>query len=1058
MPARKRPKDAKSEPDTPEAGAPDTDTPESGAPDTDTPDTDTPEAAAAKKKPAPRRKRKSAEEKEPASQAGGSGDGEPAEPPLPKEPMPPGFPVVGIGASAGGLEALQEFLQNLPSDADLALVVIMHQDPRGKSHLVPILQRVTTLPVSEIAEGQKPQAGHVQVCPPGKLTTLAGGEFHVRDQADIHAVGLDVLFSSLAAELETNSAGIVLSGSGSDGARGVKDIKAAGGLVMIQDESTARYADMPRAARATGVADFIAAPGDMPLELKRYFSLAQRLRESPEDRESQFDKAAGKIFQYLRQATHHDFSMYKASTMRRRVERRMSLQQMVDFNRYAALLARDKSEARALFQELLIGVTSFFRDPEAFEALKERALKPQLSQFRSGQKYRVWIPGCSTGEEAYSVGMLLWECLEELDLDLNLQIFGTDIDPQAVKRAREGEYPVSIAVEVRPERLRRFFRLEHESFRVRKELRDSIVFSEQDVLKDPPFSRLNLLVCRNLLIYLKNEAQQNLLPLFHYTLLQGGLLFLGSSESLGRQPELFEALDPKWKIFRKRESASALQPRVTFPASWRYGGREYAPTPALPVKAELIMPREVLIRQAKEALLEVVLPAALLVDAEGEILYVHGRTGKYLEPAPGPSRMNVMQMAREGLKAELGFILPLAANQGRPRTARRVAVKTNGGFQVIDLSVHPLKLGSGGSEIYAILFEDVDQKARTTPPKPSEADTPDVLDRSHLQELENELQATRESHQTTIEELESSNEELKSTNEEMQSTNEELQSTNEELESSREELQSVNEELSTVNNELRSKIEELSRTQESMTNLLNSTRVAILFLGRDLTIRRFTPECEKIINLIPSDVGRPVEHLSTKLEYPGLVDDARQVLATLQTLEREVRTKSEEWYQMRVMPFRTTNSVIDGVVITFNNISAHKKSQDRLALSREFSRDILDTLPTPLVVLDGKLVVVLANRSFRAWFGKNVPEIEGRYLRNLGNGEWDAPGLGEKLEAVLRTGTGFADFELENSLPRPGRNRVTLAAHPMNTEPGSMGRILLTGQVHGSQDGESKDI
>ena len=778
------------------------------------------------------------------------------------------FPVVGLGASAGGLEAMKAFFSNVAEKNNMAYIVQIHQSPKQPSILPELLQKTTTLPVEQALDGEALQPDHVYVVPSDKEISIYNGTIQLLDQVDKNiSLPIDFFFSSLATDQGKQSAAIILSGTGSDGTIGLKEIKAAEGVVLAQSEDTAKYDGMPKSAINTGLVDMILDPEEMPAKLVHYFQFSAPDKEKESTQEDQ--DWLHKIFALFRIQIGHDFSGYKRNTLLRRINRRMVLNQIQDYEVYVRFLREDPEELNSLFRELLIGVTNFFRDPESFEALKNEILPQILDTMEEDSVFRAWIPGCSTGEEVYSLAMVLTEYLESLPKRINLQLFGTDIDKNGIEKAREGVYPSSIRANVSQERLNRFFHQEGDAYRIRKEIRDCVVFSVQDVLKDPPFSRLDLLLCRNLLIYLNSEAQKKLLPLFHYTLNPGGLLVLGSSETIGGFTNLFETLDGTWKIYKRREMPQSLRPLVKFPtgtpSEFNSTANKKKSTPDTTENLESLTHR---------ALVENFSPSAVLVDSNGTILHIQGKTGRYLEPANGAPSQNILDMAREGLRIELSSAMRKALSSKQNVVHDRIRIKVDGGEQLINLYVNPLESPKELSGRLLIAFQDVleepEEREVSENSEPIEAsDTREdtvILYKQRIRELELELQSTRENHQTIVEELESSNEELKSTNEELQSSNEELQSTNEELESSKEELQSLNEELQTVNSELQSKVEELSAARDDINNLLNNTEIATIFVDNELRIKRFSQEATQIINLIDSDVGRPLEHKAAKKE------------------------------------------------------------------------------------------------------------------------------------------------------------------------------------------------
>jgi two-component system CheB/CheR fusion protein len=929
-------------------------------------------------------------------------------PPIEAEQTPPvdseslqgrPFPVVGIGASAGGLEALKAFFAKVPETSGMAYVVVVHMAPKQPSMLPELLQRVTGVAVSIAQDGELLQANHVYVIPPDYDLSVYNGSIQLMDTvARGTSLPIDFFLRSLARDQQARAGAVILSGTGTDGTLGVKEINAGEGLVLAQSEESAHYRGMPRSAISTGVVDLVLPPEAMPEKIIQYF---ERLGAVDKQRISPAAEAGkdwlSKILSLLRTQIGHDFSLYKKNTIIRRINRRMGLNQINNHDTYIRFLRENPKEAQALFRELLIGVTNFFRDAPSFEALNNDILPGLLAQMDDDATFRAWIPGCSTGEEAYSLAMVLRECLDATAKRITLQLFGTDIDPNAIDKAREGVFPASISADVSLPRMNRFFTKEGDFFRISKEIRDSIVFSMHDVLRDPPFSRLHLLSCRNLLIYLDSRAQKKLLPLFHYTLTPGGILMLGASETIGEFTNLFHPLNNKWKIFQRREVPRGLLQPVVFPSG--------LPTPEAVAAAASspVGPKKIDLGQlTQKVVLERFAPPAVLVDPKGAILHFVGRTGKYLEPASGSPTHNVLDMAREGLRFELAAALRAATTSGEPVTRKMIRVRTNGEVQAIDLYVSPLKAPRELAGLYLIVFADL--AAVSPSPEPPEAapDLPVSQREVRISDLEKELQGIRESHQITIEELESSNEELKSTCEELQSSNEELQSTNEEMESSKEELQSVNEELQTVNAELQSKLEELSTTQDDMRNLLNSTEIATIFVDNDMRVKRFTQEATTIINLIPTDIGRPLHHVATNLAYKNLIPDLGAVLNKLASQEAEVRTTAGTWYSMRIMPYRTTDNRIDGAVLTFTSIDAQKRAQEALqalSLEREQAwllvRQVFDLNPQPLAVLDRQGIMVIANRAFSRWLNIAGEQIKGSDAFALADGAFN--------QAVLRT-------------------------------------------------------
>ena len=860
-------------------------------------------------------------------------------------PQPDGspvFPIVGIGASAGGLVAMEAFFTGMPGDVDpgMAFVLVQHLDPDHKSLLTELIQRRTRMKVFEVVDGMVVQVNCAYIIPPNRDMAFLNGALQLLQPTAPrgHRLPIDFLFRSLAADQHERAIGIVLSGTGSDGTLGVRAIKAEGGMVMVQTPASCEFDGMPQSALATGLVDLELPPAEMAAQLIAYSAHAfGRLPHQASLSAPSNENAINKIFVLLRAQTGHDFSQYKPNTIERRIERRMAVHQIDSLESYLKYLQQTPAEVLALFNDLLIGVTNFFRDPEAFEAL-ERLIIPKLFDGRHpGAAVRVWCVGCSTGEEAYSIAILLKERLEALKATFKVQVFATDIDSRAIAVARAGVYSASIADNMSPERLARFFTVEPDgsAYRVHKNIRDLLVFSEQSVIKDPPFSRLDLISCRNLMIYFGAELQKKLISLFHYALQPEGILYLGTSETAGEQGDLFAVLERKAKIYQRKEDFQGAKRETLGRFLPPLDGKVVVQTPAV---GKAMLPVRISVRELTEqTLLHLVAPVAALVSGNGDILYLHGRTGMYLEPAPGEAGTNnILSMAREGLRRDLTVALHKSLVGNATVQVPRVRVKTNGHFTHVKLSVCPVvggRVGALDSPLFLVMLEqapELHSAAPTAPAEPATLTGPSSAS-AQIAELHEELQAKEEYLHAANEELETTNEELKSSNEEMQSVNEELQSTNEELETSKEEMQSINEELSTLNTELQTKVADLSRVNNDMNNLLAGTGIATLFVDHSLRIMRFTPAASQIINLILSDVGRPVSHIVNNLVgYTTLVEDVQSVLKTLIPKEAEVQTADNRSYTLRIVPYRTLDNVIEGAVITFVNVTEVKRTRDAL--------------------------------------------------------------------------------------------------------------------------------
>jgi two-component system CheB/CheR fusion protein len=896
------------------------------------------------------------------------------------EKTPAGFPIVGIGASAGGLAAFEAFFSGMPADTDpnMAFVLVQHLAPDHKSILTDLIRRYTRMQVFEVEDGMKVLPNCAYIIPPNRDMAFINGTLQLMEPAAPRGqrLPIDFFFRSLAQDQRERAIGIVLSGTGSDGTLGVRAIKGEGGMVMAQNPASTEYDGMPRSAIGTGLVDYELPPAEMPAQIIAYVAHALgKLQHTGTIPAPKAENALKKIFILLRTQTGHDFSQYKLSTINRRIERRMAVNQIASIEEYVKYLQQTPAEVETLFRDMLIGVTNFFRDPAAFKIMEEQII-PKLFVGRGEESaIRIWVPGCSTGEEAYSLAILLAERQEAMKRSFKVQIFATDIDSQAIATARAGLYPTSISADISQERLKRFFGSESDgsAYRIHKTIRDMLVFSEQNVVKDPPFSKLDLISCRNLLIYMGGELQKKIMPLFHYALNPGGYLFLGTSETIGDFDDLFAVHDRKQKIYqRKADFHSAGRANL---------GRFLPPMTAI----DAVLPKQTgkttilkilpLRELTEQALLKQVAPAGALVNGNGDILYLHGRTGLYLEPSPGEAgTSNILKMAREGLKPDLTTALHKAVAIKDIVRQNGVRVKTNGDFTTINLTIRPVATGAADvtqgrpaalpeAPLYLVILEEAPVIRQTSPGAKhiTGARAHGVKAAARIAALQQELRAKEEYLQAANEELETSNEELKSSNEEMQSVNEELQSTNEELETSKEELQSVNEELATVNAELQTKVGDLSKANNDMNNLLAGTGIATVFVDHQLHILRFTPTATRIINLIQSDIGRPVAHIVNNLKgYDRLTADVKVVLDNLIPQEVEVQTIEDKWYTMRIQPYRTMDNVIEGAVITFVDITEMRKAQEALRKANDlvryalFVRDAHDAITVQ--DLDGRII------------------------------------------------------------------------------------------------------
>lgn len=828
------------------------------------------------------------------------------------------FPVVGIGASAGGLEALEQFLANVPAHSGIAYVIVQHLDPTHKGMMPELLQRATSMPVQQVRNRMRVRPDHLYVIPPNRDMSIMHGALHLFTPAAPRGqrLPIDFFFKSLAEDLRQLAVGVILSGMGSDGTVGLRAIKENAGIAAAQDPRSAAFSAMPQSAIDAGLVDLVAAAEQLPGRIIESIRCGTHPDSSEDAYDSPHKSGLEAVLTQLRLHNGQDFSLYKKSTLYRRIERRMAVYQIDRIADYVGFLQNNPQELDLLFKEFLIGVTSFFRDPQTWNSLRDVALPKLLDRSGGKRALRAWVPGCSTGQEAYSLAICFREAIAALKPvgRFSLQVFATDLDADAIAQARQGRYPATIASEVSEERLARYFVADDDGYKVSKEIREMVVFAPQNVIQDPPFTKLDLLICRNLQIYFGPQLQKKLMPLFHYSLAPGGVLFLGTAETLGSASDLFTALDARSRIFVRNE-VPGQAPNIELPI-------HHPATTAAPVEDAAPAPAANLQNLADRLLLSQFAPAAVIVNDRGDIIYINGRTGHFLEPAAGKANWNIHAMARPGLRHDLGNAL-YQVNHTRGRVERT------------DLRVSD----DGVTRRVAILAQMIDE------PQPLSgmtlvtfAELPALPEASHRkrpadtqrQSLELALSQAHLDYRNLHDEMQGSQEALQSTNEELQSANEELQSTNEELATSKEEMQSLNEELQTVNIELQSKLEDLSRISSDMENLLNSTQIATIFLDSHMRIRRFTPFAARIIKLIASDIGRPLSDLVSDLEYPALEHDANEVLRTLMLSEKEATTRDDRWFSVRIMPYRTMDNVIDGVVITLVDISVAKRLEAQL--------------------------------------------------------------------------------------------------------------------------------
>jgi len=864
------------------------------------------------------------------------------------------FPIVAIGASAGGLETLEQFFSNMPADSGMAFVIVQHLDPKHVGMMPELLQRMTTMKVIQVTDGLKVKPNSIYVIPPNKSMSILNNTLYLFATIETHGIRLpiDIFFRSLAEDRQEKSIGVILSGMGSDGSLGIKAIKEKNGIVLVQEPSSAKFDGMPTSATEAIIPDIIAPARELPTKLIEIINFIPKAKIDLE-LDAKNKSSLDKIIILLREQTGHDFSMYKKSTILRRIERRKGIQKIDLIQNYVRFMQENPKETEILFKELLIGVTSFFRDPEVWKVFGEQILPKMFMTLPNNYTLRAWVPGCSTGEEAYSLAIVFKEALSKIKnhRNLSLQIFATDLDTDSIEKARKGVFPLNIIADVSTERISQFFIGDTAGYRVNADIREMVVFAPQNVIKDPPFTKLDILTCRNMMIYMEAELQNKLMALFNYSLKPGGIMILGPAETLGNGNEGFEVLDSKLKIF-KRSLASRDTRLLDFPSSFSIINK---------TKQEMKSPQKIVENiqtLADQILLQQFSPASVLVNEKGDIIYITGRTGKYLEPVAGKANWNIYAMLRNNLQ----IVFP-AAFQKAVKTYEAVKIKNvkleNGQVSFVNVTIQRIEKPEAIKDMILIVFTDV---LEVVEQKVANLNTNKDTLNLQQKELELELNDCFGDLQTVREEMQTSQEELKSTNEELQSTNEELQSTNEELTTSKEEMQSLNEELQTVNNELQNKVVDFSRANNDMKNLLNSTEIATLFLDKGLNIRRFTDPVTEIFKVRTSDIGRPFTDLVTNLKYPEIGSNAKLVIKDLTSIETETETNSGNWFNIKIMPYRTTDDHIDGLVLTFNNITKFKKlelelkeANHSLQLNRETHyRHLFESAKDGILMLDAE--------------------------------------------------------------------------------------------------------
>jgi two-component system CheB/CheR fusion protein len=950
-------------------------------------------------------------------------------------------PVVAIGASAGGLDAFSQVLEGLTEDPGVALVFIQHLAPQHESALPTLLSGRTRLPVVQVSEGTHVEPNHVYVIPPNAQMEIREGELHLnpRPEDRTQYTPIDFFFRSLAETAGAAAIGVVLSGSSSDGAAGLREIKAVGGITIAQLPETARYDGMPRAAIATEMVDLVLSPPDIAREILRigrhpYVKLV-RPRHDGDEVTIEEDELS-QIIALLRGASGIDFAHYKTPTIKRRLQRRMMLHKISDIREYVEFLRATPDEGQKLSQDILIHVTRFFREPESFVALRTDVF-PEIAKRDGEGPIRIWVPGCSTGEEVYSVAIALLEFLGDQSGTTPIQIFGTDVSESAIESARLGLYPQTIGGDVSIERLRRFFSKSDGGVRIHKFVRDLCVFARQDLTRDPPFSKLDLIVCRNVLIYLGAALQGKLLGVFQYALKPSGFLMLGQAETTGAQAELFTLVDKTNRIFRKKGNG-VLRP-VTVPANRAATRSVSATSHALEVR-----PPASTHSAAQRVMLERYAPPGVIVDDGLQIIQFIGHTGRFLESPPGEAKLNLPKMVRDGLLHGLRTAFQQARREDRLARRGELHIRHDGHDLEVAIEVAPLSAGAGKDRNYLVTFQETPSPGaeRRAARKKSGGHTSERRG-PRVVKLEQELAASRDYLQSIIQELESANQELQSANEEILSSNEELQSTNEELDTAKEELQSTNAELNPVNEELHGRNDELSQVNSDLLNLLASVQVPLVIVESDLRIRRFTPMAERVLNLIPSDVGRPIGHIKPNIDCPDLEERVRKVVEHVDAQVFEVCDRQGRWYSLHIRPYKNVDNRIDGAVLALFDIDAAKRHEAQIESARQYADAIIQTIRESLVVLDRDLRVKTVNKAFQDTFGVSAHDTEGRRLYEIGDGQWDIPALRARLAEVLEQDGQIEAFEVEHDFPAIGHRRMLLNARRIERRDGSPELLLL---------------
>jgi two-component system, chemotaxis family, CheB/CheR fusion protein len=953
------------------------------------------------------------------------------------------FPVVGIGASAGGLDAFRQLLSHLPIDTGMAFVLIQHLEPNQKSLLSEILSRETTMPVVEVQQGMAVEPNCIYVIPPSTKMVILQGLLHLTPRDKTHGVAMpiDAFFLSLAIDRGSKAIAVVLSGGESDGARGLEAVKEAGGITFAQCEASAKVSSMPNTAVATGQVDFVLPPSAIAEELANISRHPYVVHPTPARVVAAIangETALQAIFTILQTNVGVDFRLYKHTTLKRRILRRMVLYRLETLEEYVIYLQEHRAEVQALYEDILIHVTSFFRDPIAFVTLANKVF-PVISNRAPDSPIRIWVVGCSTGEEVYSIAICLLEFLDSQAVKPPIQIYATDISDWAIEKARKGIYPQNRVADVSPERLQRFFVPIEDGYQIGKSVRELCVFAKQNLCSDPPFSKLDLISCRNVLIYLGTALQKKVFPIFNYALKSTGFLLLGTSETIGKSADLFTVIDKKYKIYSRKIVSTRLSLDLI---ANTYASEITNPTFRNPgtVWSDLELQRE-----ADRLVLDRYAPVGIVINSDLEIVHFRGQTSPYLESAPGRASHNLLKMAKDGLKIELRTAIHQAKQRDLPVKKIGLQFQESSQLKEVNIEVIPIQARGADERYFLVLFEDVTSVKTSDITKKIETTSYHAKLNSDKQEiirLNQELENTKEYLRSIIEEQEATNQDLRAANEEILSSNEEFQSSNEELETAKEEIQATNEELNTINDELQHRNTEVMRVSNDLQNLISSTNIPILMLDSDLCIRSFTPLVQSILHLIPADVGRPFRDISPMLQLPDLEEQIREVMDTLTLKEQEVQDQNGHWYDLRIRPYRTIDNKIDGVILILVDIDALKRSMVELQYSHNYNQAIIETVREALIVLDKNLRVFTANQSFYRMFQTTNAETENHLIFELGNGQWNTPQLRLLLLDILPRRVQLQNFEVEHNFEHIGHRIMLLNARTMTQAEGGDSILL----------------